>query len=125
MSIMFPQNLAPLSKLLRLTAFVAIVAIALGAATSSFGSRNSHAHSLDVEDTPTTALGYAAYKLLDSDLAGYAVGGAGAGGLGFLGGYYGGTAAGAAWMSAKLGMKIGTVAGGAIGAAAGGLAGAL
>ena len=66
------------------------------------------------------ALGYAAARLFDSELAGVLVGAPTGGALAYLGGELG-----AAWAGARWGTQLGALAGGAIGAAAGALIGGL
>ncbi len=70
-------------------------------------------------ELPTASIGWAAYELLDSDFAGFAVGGAFGGGLAYLGGELG-AARLAGW-----GVRLGISVGGLAGAVVGGLAGAL
>jgi len=61
-------------------------------------------------------IGYAVYKLSDSELAGFVAGGALGGGLAYLGGV---------WGAARLGACIGATAGGFVGALVGGAIGGL
>ena len=123
---MFPNTTTLQSRLLRVSAYLAVVAVALTAALGWQGSQTHHvADPPIVTDALEPAVGWGAYMLLDSELAGYVVGGGAGGALGYLGAAWGGSAAGTAWLGAKLGLKVGTLAGGAIGAGVGTALGAL